>query len=245
MKPEKRARAGCAKWLLGSSVQGQALECEVFVPEGVTISPGVGRLAVPSVLILGGVHGDEIEGVWLVEALLERWQTQYPYRRVGTIVWPRANPDGVLRAGRWNAAGVDLNRNLPTRDWGTLASNPRYPPGPRAASEPETRALMHLIEVCVPRAIVSAHSFDRVQVNSNGPARQWAEVVSAACGYPVTEDIGYPTPGSLGTWAGTERRIPTLTLEIRRGLSREAVLDKFLESMQKAIQFWDERTSKE
>ena len=32
--------------------------------------------------------------------------------------------------------------------------------------------------------------------------------------YPVTRSIGYPTPGSLGTWAGVERGIPTITLEL-------------------------------
>jgi protein MpaA len=36
--------------------------------------------------------------------------------------------------------------------------------------------------------------------------------------YEITEDIGYPTPGSLGTYAGWERQIPTITFEIERGL---------------------------
>ena len=32
--------------------------------------------------------------------------------------------------------------------------------------------------------------------------------------YPVEGDIGYPTPGSFGTWAGIEKNIPTITLEL-------------------------------
>ena len=32
--------------------------------------------------------------------------------------------------------------------------------------------------------------------------------------YPVEESIGYPTPGSFGTYAGVERNIPTITLEM-------------------------------
>jgi protein MpaA len=32
-------------------------------------------------------------------------------------------------------------------------------------------------------------------------------------GYPVEGDIGYPTPGSLGTYYGKERDIPVITLE--------------------------------
>jgi protein MpaA len=33
-------------------------------------------------------------------------------------------------------------------------------------------------------------------------------------GYPVVTSMGYPTPGSFGTWAGIERNIPTVTLEL-------------------------------
>ena len=32
--------------------------------------------------------------------------------------------------------------------------------------------------------------------------------------YEVRSDIGHATPGSLGTWAGFERQIPTITLEL-------------------------------
>ncbi len=33
-------------------------------------------------------------------------------------------------------------------------------------------------------------------------------------GYRVSDSIGYPTPGSLGTYAGVERNIPIITLEL-------------------------------
>jgi protein MpaA len=36
-------------------------------------------------------------------------------------------------------------------------------------------------------------------------------------GYPIKGDIGYPTPGSFGTWAGIEKKIPMVTLEIESG----------------------------
>jgi len=41
-----------------------------------------------------------------------------------------------------------------------------------------------------------------------------AEAIAACNGYPVTGSIGYPTPGSFGTWAGHELRIATVTLEL-------------------------------
>ena len=31
---------------------------------------------------------------------------------------------------------------------------------------------------------------------------------------PITRRIGYPTPGSLGTYAGKERHVPVITLEL-------------------------------
>ena len=41
-----------------------------------------------------------------------------------------------------------------------------------------------------------------------------AEKISEIINYPVESSIGYPTPGSFGTWAGVERNIPTITLEV-------------------------------
>ena len=43
-------------------------------------------------------------------------------------------------------------------------------------------------------------------------------------GYKIEPDIGYPTPGSLGTYAGLERQIPTLTYEIERELSFDLII---------------------
>jgi protein MpaA len=47
--------------------------------------------------------------------------------------------------------------------------------------------------------------------------------MSEKTGYIVSDDIGYPTPGSLGTWAGWERKIPTITLEIERDSTQETI----------------------
>lgn len=233
-------------WILGESLERRPFECFVFAPsegsESVPTAPSVA--AWPWLIILGGVHGDETEGVWLLEETLRNWCKTFPGGHLGAIVWPRVNPDGYERHQRWNAAHIDLNRNLPTKDWTSLIDNPRYQPGPRPASEPETRALVALIEACKPVAILSVHSYSKYQVNSNGPARPWAEELGKLCRYPVTEDIGYPTPGSLGTYAGSERQIPTVTLEIERGISRETVLRLHLPVVERTIQYWDEKEGK-
>ena len=48
-----------------------------------------------------------------------------------------------------------------------------------------------------------------------------AEKISEITGYPVQSDIGYPTPGSFGTYCGVERKIPTITLEVSEKLSEK------------------------
>jgi protein MpaA len=35
-------------------------------------------------------------------------------------------------------------------------------------------------------------------------------------GYPPAATMGYPTPGSLGSYAGIDRQIPMITLELPR-----------------------------
>jgi protein MpaA len=54
-------------------------------------------------------------------------------------------------------------------------------------------------------------------VNYDGPAEAWARAVAAACGWPARGEIGYPTPGSLGSWLGVDRGLPVLTLELPPG----------------------------
>ena len=75
---------------------------------------------------------------------------------------------------------------------------------------------MDLVEQHKPDRIVSIHAPLEV-VNYDGPARALAERMSVHNGYPVSGDIGYPTPGSFGNYAGVERNIPTITLELPRG----------------------------
>lgn len=176
----------------------------------------------PQVLILGGVHGDEIEGVWVAQNLLHRWLKNFPFALDLTLV-PIFNPDGVFERQRTNSRGVDLNRNLPTKDWSPEVRGPRYHPGPQALSEPENQGLVKFLEITPPQFILSLHSWHPV-LNINGDCRAEAEVLADMTGYKIDDSIGYPTPGCLGTYAGLERQSPTLTYEIERGLAAEDVL---------------------
>ena len=136
---------------------------------------------------------------------------------------PQFNPDGVYLQTRTNSRGVDLNRNLPTRDWSPEIKTARYHPGPAANSEPENQWLSHYIETEAPEFILSLHSWHPL-LNVNGNCLKEAETLHRLTGYRIDVDIGYPTPGCLGTFAGLERKSATLTYEIERGLAADVIL---------------------
>lgn len=190
------------------------------------------------ILVLGGVHGNEPEGVILAMGLVDKWLTDYPYRLQTTVV-PVFNPDGYERASRVNFHGVDLNRNLPTQDWTATQLNPRYPPGPFAGSEPENQALMQWLEVNKPELIISLHSWHPL-LNVNGDCLKFAQVVQRWTGYKIEESIGYPTPGCLGTYTGLERGMPTLTYEVERGLDAPTILELHTKALHEAFKFQEE-----
>jgi len=216
--------------VLGKSYQGRSIDYFHFGPE---------RSQDSWLLFLGGVHGNEPEGVWLLEEAIRNFSKQHPeVLEMGVGFIPKMNPDGLALSERCNSRQVDLNRNLPSKDWSAEIKNPKYPPGSFAGSEVENQILVDLILENRPLAILSAHSFHRYQININGPSRGWGETIHKLCGYPITEDIGYPTPGCLGTFAGKELGIPTITLEIERGLSREKVVALHLPVVFESIRFW-------
>lgn len=169
------------------------------------------------VLILGGVHGDEPEGVIAAQGLLKSFLTLNDLNLKITLI-PEFNIEGILNKQRHNCNGIDLNRNLPTRDWTSEVKNPRYFPGHSANSEPENQALVKLLDQRNYKLLISLHSFTpMINVNGSGWEAE-AEILKKLTGYPIETDIGYPTPGSLGTLAGKERNIPTITFEIERDI---------------------------
>ena len=131
---------------------------------------------------------------------------------------PCLNPDGLQNNARTNANAVDLNRNFPTSNWGedTSAAGDNaqdYFGGKSPASETETKFVIDIIEKYNPKLILTLHSPYKI-VNYDGPAADIAQKISDIIKYPVESSIGYPTPGSFGTYCGVERNIPTITLEL-------------------------------
>ncbi|MCB0347275.1 MAG: DUF2817 domain-containing protein [Bdellovibrionales bacterium] len=185
-------------------------------------------------LILGGVHGDEIEGAAFVYALLEKCRSQ-PVDGLKITFIPTFNVDGVLLKTRVNARGVDLNRNLPTSDWKKEAFNPRYPPGETANSENENQALTTFINSHKLDFIFSFHSFSKFLLNVNGNCEPIASFIHKNTGYPIEESMGYPTPGCLGTYTGLEKGIPTITYELERGKEIPVLISQHLETVYKSL----------
>ena len=185
------------------------------------------------VLILGGVHGDEVEGVSCAYGLLKSFSQSFTYKLDLTLV-PALNLDGVLKKTRQNSNNIDLNRNLPTQDWTSEVHNPRYFPGNEPNSEPENQALVNYLTEHSPRFVLSLHSWKPL-LNKNGNCAKEAEAISALTGYIIEDSIGYPTPGCLGTYCGLEREMPTLTYEIERGLDAPTILAKHVPAILEAL----------
>ena len=171
---------------IGTSVEGRPITA---VRRG---TPG-GRV----VLVIGVIHGDEDDGVAIVD-LLE--QLPVP-DAVDLWLVESMNPDGQAAQDRHNANQVDLNRNFPA-DWGPIGvpGDGQYA-GPSAASEPETQAMVAFVEELRPDLIIWYHQ-DLYRINPgqgrDGAIRaRYAELT----GLPLVSITGGTYTGVAATWA--------------------------------------------
>lgn len=158
------------------------------------------------ILVIGVFHGDEPQGEFLINEYIKRNSA------TRLLFIPCLNPDGKALNSRTNSQGVDLNRNFPTKNWELTEKNEFFG-GDSPASEIETRFLTEVIDRYMPELILTLHAPFKV-VNYDGPAEEIAQKISEIINYPVEKSIGYPTPGSFGTYCGIEKNIPTITLEL-------------------------------
>lgn len=176
------------------------------------------RVAEPRLraLVIGGIHGDELSSTalalkWIELARLTPAQTEWRFV-------PALNPDGLLTqpGKRTNANGVDLNRNFPTKNWASEAPiyweqrtrrDPRRWPGRIPLSEPETKFLMRQVDEYRPDVIISIHAPYGV-LDFDGPT-----VAPSRLGRLYLDRVGI-FPGSLGNFAGVDRNIPVVTIEL-------------------------------
>jgi hypothetical protein len=213
-------------------------------------------------LLIGGTHGDEPATERVLEDYLQspQWAELADFP---TMVLPLANPDGAERATRYNARGVDLNRNCGF-NWREECEEP---PGPYAWSEPETVALRNFILAGQPAKIVSLHwalaeidadgeqstplaqamwdSLDdtarrpyRLRVTEPGRGQRRLQRMYAAC------------PGSLGQWCGYGLEYPDgsapamITLELPYDPEAEARPDDLPgDHLETVRQLWKNNTA--
>jgi protein MpaA len=168
------------------------------------------------VLVIGGVHGDELSS----SSLALHW-VQAAMETPSNIHWrfvPLMNPDGMFQASptRTNAHGVDLNRNFPTPNWDKEApqywskrtkNDPRRYPGPKPLSEPESKWLFDEMERWKPNLIVSVHAPYGV-LDFDGPTSPPQKL-----GRLYLDQVGI-FPGSLGNYGGVHKHVPVVTIEL-------------------------------
>ena len=167
------------------------------------------------ILLIGGVHGDEPEGVRLAEETLSwlKSNTSGGKAICPWIVIPCLNVDGFSRNTRVNGRGVDLNRNYPSKDWTNEARAERYFPGTAPASEPEVQGIVELITELKPRLVIHCHSWNPMVVGTGPLSKKDAQRLATSSGYEVVEEIGYPTPGSLSRYGWHDLNIPIICIE--------------------------------
>ena len=171
-------------------------------------------------LVIAGIHGEEPDTTICLSRALRSIESLAP----SVAVLLCANPDGHALGTRGNAARVDLNRNFPTSDWQSEPttclwycdepeSEISISTGKSPGSEPETQVILKLVDRVSPKQILALHS--PLGCIDDPAQSKLGKRLSRETGLPLVENVGYPTPGSLGTW-GAEAGISIVTWEFPR-----------------------------
>ena len=204
---------------VGRSVRGRPIVARV-----------IGDPAAPRhVLIVGCIHGTERAG----EAITRALRGGGP--RDGTNWWvvDRFNPDGCNAATqtRQNARGVDLNRNSPW-NWGTKdRPGGTFYAGPKALSEPESKAINTLIATLRPAVSVWFHQHAAMVDTSSGGSHAIERRYARTVGLPARE---YGTVhGSITSWQNA--RFPADTafvVELPAGTLSATAVDRHVQAIE-------------
>ncbi len=151
--------------LIGRSQQGRPLR-----------ALRIGQPSAPKrILVVGCIHGDECAGMAVTRRLADL------SRPIALDLWviQNVNPDGLARHTRFNARGVDLNRDF------------------LSATQRETRAVRRLILRLRPDVTLWYHQPQAV-VRAWGPSRATARRYAQLAGAPY-RSLQWP-PGSASRW---------------------------------------------
>ncbi|MCL4267346.1 MAG: hypothetical protein KJ069_29485 [Anaerolineae bacterium] len=194
------------------------------------------------VIFVGGIHGGyEWNTILLAYEAIDYFTTnpQMVPPDVTLHIIPSANPDGQYQVtnengrfaptdlftdtvpGRFNANGVDLNRNWDC-DWSATAQwrENVVSGGERPFSEPEAVALRDYFLAVQPAVVVFWHSaangvYAAGCLETDGRSLELAGVYGAAASYPAHERFNsYPITGDASDWL-TSQGIPSFTVELK------------------------------
>jgi murein peptide amidase A len=178
--------------VVGHSVQGRPITAE---RQG---SAAAARV----LLVLGQMHGEEWPGPLVVDRVRSATVPTGAAYQVWTV--RTMNPDGGAVGQRYDAHGVNLNANFPTR-WARSARS-----GSRPMSEPESVAVVRLLDWLQPDLVISIHGFEGAVDTTGGGlraarARQLQAMVDVGPARVV--GCGGPCQGNLTDWyTATSRR---------------------------------------
>lgn len=201
--------------LVGYSVEGRAIIARQL---------GFGERVL---LLVGGIHGGwEGNTVTLINELISHFEANPADILPGLslVLIPAANPDGLIRGreedGRFNANGVDLNRN-----WGCKWSeNARWrdqavDPGEYPFSEPETQALAALVRRLRPATALFYHSAAggvfAGSCDGDHGSMLMSQILGQAAGYTYGQAFtAYPVTGTAASWVDGQG-IPSADVELQ------------------------------
>jgi hypothetical protein len=190
-------------------------------------------------LFVGAHHGNEPAGGRLLELWRDYLLAHPEVVPAGVEVWivPYLNPDGVAAGTRWNARGVNLNRNYWTSDWGiydvtsvtgakpviddrftdmwAVATGVPFTfnyPGPRPFSEPETVSIASLCANTAFRAMINFHDSEGC-VYWSGSGGGLASVYTGRLSLPLAGG-GSPMSGTASQWFSATTGNAAVTIEM-------------------------------
>lgn len=190
-------------------------------------------------LVIGGLHGDEPAATISAIKLAQYIKKNPSSITNRVVIIPCINPDGLIKGRRTNGRKVDINRNFPTENWSTEYKKKYHNPGKLPATEPETVIIANAIEKYRPDLIIQMHQpFNAIYPEKNTSA-ELAKKISEISGFPIEDDIGYHTPGSLGSYGlAMDYKVQGITYEMG-SIDYEPDYNKVTQSLIEAINYRD------
>jgi len=174
---------------IGTSVQGRSIYAYYF-------GSGANKI-----VFFGAIHGSEAN----TRTLMNRWATELENNsdRIPAdktiIVIPTVNPDGIANRSRFNANGVDLNRNFDTPNWvtGTYLQTDFYPTGGGSTpfSEPESQDIRDLMYRENPYLTLTYHAAAGYVIPTNS-----SYAIGKGLAYSQLSGYSYVNPDAVGAF---------------------------------------------